>query len=135
MKITWQPTGAATPTTLGDDATKHTIEIGEFGGEVVAQVDPLARGANPFVKDRGNVSGAFTFVATQSYADLDAALVALANAYALLSHANGCIGALVWTRSTTIKTFNSALLQSVRLAGINGVRVSIGYKFLLRTVT
>lgn len=129
--IQFTKSGGLLPVTLGDDANKLTIELGEHSQECIVQKEPLAGAANPFQTPRGNNSGQFSFTSTFSYPTLDAMTAALKIALLL----TGQQGTVVLTRGATTFTMANAILKSVkRASGSDGVKLRLNYNFDITTI-
>jgi len=68
VQIQFTPINDLIPVTLGDDASKFAMTIEHLGGSCVAQIEPLAGGANPAMFPRGNIGGEFIFRSSKTYA-------------------------------------------------------------------
>lgn len=116
---------------IGDDAAapRRTIVVNAIGGECAVQQEPLAGGANPFLKARGNVAGSLAVTVTNVFGTVD-----LANAFILTEYGRiGVQGSLVWARAATIFTCVAAVLQSVSCQ-LLGVTVLVQYNFKVTTI-
>jgi hypothetical protein len=130
--IQFTKSGGLLPVTLGDDANKLTIELGEHSQECVVQKESLAGAPFPFQTPRGNNSGQFAFISTFSYPTLDAMTAALKTGLSLA----GQQGSVVLTRGATTMTMANAILRSVKRAnGSDGVKLRLSYVFEITTIT
>lgn len=130
MKVEWTPTGGSL-VTLGDDASRHVVQIEGVGAACIEQVSQLVRGSNPLRFNRGNVAGEFSFSSSKSYASYDAA----AGAWLTLHAALNATGSLVVTFSSETWTFAGACLRSVQVVRTNGLHWTFRFSFGTTTCT
>jgi hypothetical protein len=130
VKIEWTKSGGAVAV-LGDDtaAARKTIYIMDWGGAAAVQVEPLFRGAHPFLAGRGNVSGQFVFSTKCSYGTMDAAVAAFFAEYARI----GETGSMVITTVDKVISYANAFLVSVKRGGKEGVLLEVVYTFIIRS--
>jgi hypothetical protein len=130
VKIEFTPTGGS-KATLGDDSSRHTIEIESLGGGAVVQALQRFRAAAVVYAQRGLVSGELTFTASKSHADRATAVGFFKTEYGRL---NGQ-GQLVITEAATTLTMDGVVLRGVQCVRFNGLRWTIRYTFAISTIT
>lgn len=132
MKAEWTATTpVVAKVTLGDDAARHTIEVEGLGGDSAVQVEDLIRAAAPAQFARGNIRGELALVCAKSHASHDAAI-----AYAIAERNRvDQTGTLELTFGSSKATAAGAILRSVRVVRIVGVRWWISYTFNITTLT
>jgi hypothetical protein len=122
-----------TPVTLGDDASKFAIVVEKLGGSCLAQIEPLAGGANPALFARANVGGELVFRSSKTYANYHATFAQFQTEYGRLNQQ----GTMVLTEGTITLTFANAILKTVeRMFGgqHSGAHMAIRYTFAITTI-
>jgi hypothetical protein len=133
MQIQFTPTSGLTPATLGDDASKFAIVVEQLAGASIAQIEPLAGGANPAVFPQGNTAGEFIFRSSKTYATYHETFAQFQTEYNRLNQQ----GTLVLIEGVVTLTFSSAVLRAVQRifdAQNSGARMGIRYTFSITTI-
>jgi hypothetical protein len=133
VQIQFTPGNELTPVTLGDDASKFATVIEQLGGSCLAQIEPLAGGANPAMFPRGNIGGEFIFRSSKTYASYHLTFAQFQTEYSRINQQ----GTLVLTEGDATLTFANAILKAVQRifnAQNSGAHMGIRYTFAITTI-
>lgn len=146
MVITFQPSGAETAVTLGDDANQATIVVDQWGlTSVIQKTETYTPESQPQIvkwpvlTPQGNLSGPFEFVVTKSIQPMDAAYADFIQNQKPLTNLKGLLKITVVgaTGGTITESYQGSVCRSVMRdrAGCNGVRVACRFNFELGPLT
>lgn len=120
---------------LGDSESDPRVmfTIDTWGGQSVTQKEELALSDYQFRAARGNVIGQIIVTSKCSHATEDDAIVAVANAYALL---DTTADLKYYNRSNALAiTWQDAVLEQAQKVILDGVRAEIRFTFSVTTQT
>src|SRR4051812_18073400 len=108
--------------TLGDDNTGYLINVDDWGGNGLEQVDPLAFAGFVSRKMMGNTQGDFVFTVRHSHANWDAAATYWKAEYARIGGKDSTV--VTFPAGGTL-TMANATMRAVELVKWVGIRLEI----------
>lgn len=131
MQAIWTANGGKA-VNLNDGTRQQPLEVEDWGGEALEQVDALAFSAYVNRKLNGNVAGELPFTITFYCPSYAAMVLTMVTEYGRLGQ-QGTLTLVLPTNAQLV--FANATMKSVRRAEWNGIRIKIRYRLGITTVS